>query len=106
MAFINDRKYAGLNNLIAESYDETQPPYAQGQKLHRIAYGAFFIRPNHSPSISQKLQAYTAPLQRFYTATPLNTPSGDNSAGRRLSQPNQKFANTQVPIVTSMPWDL
>ena len=107
MSWINGRKYAAINPLIRESYARKSPPFAQGQRLHGIAYGSMFIQPNDSPHPAQFLTAYTQPLQQFYQTNTFNSPAGDVSPGRRLSQPNGRFAApSQLPVPTNMPWDL
>ncbi len=104
--WINPSKYGKINPLIRQAYDTSTPPYAQGARLRKIAYGSMFIQPSDNPQAAQFLTAYTQPLQNFYQTNTFNSPAGDVSPGRRISQPSAKTATPQIPIPASMPWNL
>jgi hypothetical protein len=107
MSWINPRKYSTINPLIRQAYSTRTPPFAQGARLRRIAYGSMFIQPSDNPQRAQFLTAYTQPLQQFYQTNTFNAPAGDVSPGRRLSQGTTgKVASSTIPIPTNMPWDL
>lgn len=106
-AWINPRKYSAINPRIRQRYDPSVGPMAQGARLRKVAYGSMFMQAADNPQAAQFLTAYTQPFQRFYQTNTFNAPAGDVSPGRRLAQPFAKAsAPTNLPIPTSMPWDI
>lgn len=108
-AWINPRKYSPINPLIRQAYDPTIPPFAQGARLRKVAYGSMFIQPGDNPQAAQFLTAYTQPLQKFYQTNTWNAPAGDVSPGRRIAQGTSgKVASptSHLPIPANMPWEV
>lgn len=99
--------YGNINPEIAKSY--YIHPTSQGQRAAVASRQSMMFDARNSPSRSQKNEGYTLPIQQYGAQITWATPSGQNTAGKRQSQPSIKQASpfsTAVPIPTRMPWDL
>lgn len=99
--------YVPLNLSIAKSY--VINPTDQGQRGGIASRQVMMKDPRNSPARSQMSEGYTIPLQQFGAQLLWETPSGQHTAGKHLTQPSTKLASpfgTSVPITTRMPWDL
>lgn len=99
--------YGQINLSIAKSY--TIHPTNQGQRGGIAARQVMMNEPRNSPSRSQFNEGYTIPVQQFGAQLTWDTPSGQHTAGKHLTQPSTKLASpfaTAVPMRTRMPWDL
>ena len=100
------RMYIGINPEIWKSY--VAVPTNQGQRAAVAQRGSMMFDPRNSPSRSQFSEGYTIPIQNFSAYNTWNTPSGQTSVGKRLSQPSTKAVSpfASAPIPTRMPWDV
>lgn len=82
-------------------------PTNQGHRAALASRRSMMIDPRDNPSRSQVNEGYTIPVQEFRAVNAWQTPSGQNTAGKRQSQPSMKFVSPfNSPIKTRMPWDL
>lgn len=99
-------QYAGMNSLIDRALNQFPINAAfRASQLQRQNPGSvMMIDPRDNPSRSQFSQGYTAPFQYFAGSNTWQTPAGQESRGRRASQPSTKFASPKATIPTQMPW--
>src|ERR1051326_8637181 len=98
--------YIGLNPEIAKAY--VINPTNQGQRAGIASRMSMMYDPRNNPSTSQRLTAYTDPIQDFIPGNTWNQDSGLSSKGARIRQPSTRAASPFVsnPIPVKMPWDL
>ena len=96
------RSQAKLNEKIANALYHF--PVNQAFRASVAQRQVMFNDPRNTPSRSQFSEGYTSPFQYFAASNTWQTPSGQNSKGRRASQPSIKFAGPRYLIPTTVPW--
>lgn len=102
--------YAGMNDLIGRALNQfpinaAARAFGLQRAIAQSPIGPTMANdPRNTPSRSQYSQGYTAPFQYFASSNTWQTPSGQQSRGRRAVQPSTKFAGPRAPIPTAMPW--
>ncbi len=96
--------YSKLNSLIWRAI--YQFPINAAYRASIRQREVMFIDPRDNPSRSQKVEGYTQPFQVFASSNVWQTPSGQQSRGRRQRIPSLKYIGPRATIPTAMPWDL
>lgn len=98
--------YAGIVPEIAKA--NYFVPSNQGHRALKASEFSRMADVHNSPSRSQMMEGYTEAIQQFNATNTYNTPNGQTSVGTRARQPSTKFVSpfSNLPIPTSMPWDL
>lgn len=94
--------YSRINDLIWRA--QHQFPVNAAARAARAQRQVMFNDPRNSPSRSQFSEGYTSPFQYFAASNTWQTPAGQQSRGRRATQPSVKFAGPRFLIPTEVPW--